>query len=242
LLKEGFAPVQIKEMLHTTYNSIRRYAAGDPEKLCRFGSNKPSELDGYRDEIISLLQENTPLNRALEKTWGLGYSGKHTAFRVYCRKLVAELDIPYFPKRNATGTQINPNVKSSKHYLSRSAVFKHFWSGKEIEEADLAYVLEKYPQLTVLRNCIQDFRRIYAENSIELLGAFIETYSACDFKEINSFANGLFADLDAVMNSVTSPLSSGFVEGANNKIKVIKRLMYGRARIDLLRIRVLFAR
>ena len=234
--------MRIKEMLHTTYNSIRRYATGDPEKLCRFGRATPSELDNYQAEIIQLLQENIPLNRALEKTWELGFSGKHTAFRVYCRKLVAQLDIPYCPKRNAAGTQINPKAMSSKHCLSRSAVFKHFWSGKEIDEMDLAYVLDKHPNLAVLQQCIHDFRRIYAENSVELLGAFIETYNACDFKEINSFANGLFADLDAVMNSVTSPLSSGFVEGANNKIKVIKRLMYGRARVDLLRVKVLFAR
>lgn len=234
--------MQVKEMLHTTYNRIRRYATGDPEKLCRFGRATPSELDSYQAEIIQLLQQNMPKNKAIEQIQSLGYQGKRTAFEVYCRKLIAGLDIPYCPKRNTAGTQINSKAKSNKHYLSRSAIFKHFWSGKEIDEADLAYVLEKYPQLTVLRNCIQDFRRIYAENSSELLGAFIETYSACDFKEINSFANGLFADLDAVMNSVTSPLSSGFVEGANNKIKVIKRLVYGRAKIDLLRVRVLLAR
>ncbi|MCL2164336.1 MAG: transposase [Oscillospiraceae bacterium] len=168
--------------------------------------------------------------------------GRRTAFEKYCRKLIADLDIPYCPKRNAAGTQINPKAKSSKHYLSRSAVFKHFWSGKEINEADLAYVLEQHPQLAVLQQCIHDFRQIYADNSVELLGLFIQTYSDCEFKPILSFANGLFSDLDAVINSVSSPLSSGFVEGANNKIKVIKRLMYGRAKIDLLRVRILFAR
>jgi len=51
---------------------------------------------------------------------------------------------------------------SRKHYLSRNAVFKHFWSGKEIDEADLAHVLEKHPSLIVLRQCIYDFRQIYA--------------------------------------------------------------------------------
>jgi len=36
--------------------------------------------------------------------------------------------------------------------------------------------------------------------------------------------------------------NSGFAEGCNNKIKAIKRLMYGRAKVDLLRVKVLFAR
>ena len=183
-----------------------------------------------------------PKNKALEQIQGQGFQGKRTAFEVYCRKLISELDIPHCPKRNTAGAQINPKAKSSKHYLSRSAVFKHFWSGREINEADLAYVLELHPQLVVLQQCIHDFRQIYADNSVELLGLFIETYSACGFKSINSFANGLFADLEAIKNSVSSPLSSGFAEGANNKIKVIKRLMFGRAKIDLLRIRILFAR
>ena len=183
-----------------------------------------------------------PKNKALEQIQSFGYQGKRTAFEVYCRKLIAELEIPYCPKRNTAGFQINPKAKSSKHYISRSAVFKHFWSGKEIDEADLAHVLEKHPRLIVLQQCIYHFRQIYEKSNVELLGAFIETYTACDFKAINSFANGLFADLDAVMNSVTSPFSSGFVEGNNNKIKAIKRLMFGRAKVDLLRVRVLFAR
>ncbi|MDR2530017.1 MAG: transposase [Oscillospiraceae bacterium] len=55
---------------------------------------------------------------------------------------------------------------------------------------------------------------------------------------MKSFASGLSSDLDAVRNSVTSPLSNGFVEGANNRIKKIKRDMYGRAKIDLLRVKV----
>jgi hypothetical protein len=242
LLKEGFSPTQVKEMLRTTYNSVRRYATGDPENLCRFGRAAPSELDSYQAEIIALLRQNMPKNKALEQIQSLGYQGKRTAFEVYCRKLIAELNIPYRPKRNTAGAQINPKAKSSKHYLSRSAVFKHFWSGKEIDKADLAYVLEKYPQLLILQNCIHDFRQIYAESSVELLGHFIETYSDCEFKPLNSFANGLFADLDAVKNSVTSSLNSCFVEGTNNKIKAIKRLMYGRTKVDLLRVRVLFAR
>jgi transposase len=71
---------------------------------------------------------------------------------------------------------------------------------------------------------------------------FIERYGKCNIALIKSFASGLRGDIDAVRNSVTSNLSNGFVEGCNNKIKAIKRMMYGRAKIDLLRVKVLFAR
>jgi transposase len=48
-------------------------------------------------------------------------------------------------------------------------------------------------------------------------------------------------DYDAVRNGLTLPHSSGSVEGNVNRIKMIKRQMYGRATFDLLRKRVLLA-
>ena len=56
---------------------------------------------------------------------------------------------------------------------------------------------------------------------------------------IASFAKGLEQDLDAVTNGLTMPWSSGPVEGRVNHIKMIKRQMFGRAGLPLLRKRVL---
>jgi transposase len=56
---------------------------------------------------------------------------------------------------------------------------------------------------------------------------------------ISSFAKGLKQDLDAVTNGLTMPWSSGPVEGRVNHIKMIKRQMFGRAGLPLLRKRVL---
>ena len=56
---------------------------------------------------------------------------------------------------------------------------------------------------------------------------------------ISSFAKGLEQDLDAVTNGLTMPWSSGPVEGRVNHIKMIKRQMFGRAGLPLLRKRVL---
>ena len=52
---------------------------------------------------------------------------------------------------------------------------------------------------------------------------------------------GLRADQDAVVNGLSLPWSSGAVEGHVNRIKMLKRQMYGRANPDLLRRRVLLA-
>jgi transposase len=58
-------------------------------------------------------------------------------------------------------------------------------------------------------------------------------------REIKSFANGLLRDLPAVEAAFTSPWSQGQVKGHVNRLKTIKRKMYGRANFDLLKARVL---
>ena len=58
---------------------------------------------------------------------------------------------------------------------------------------------------------------------------------------LRSFVTGLRRDQDAVTAGLTLNWSSGAVEGHVNRIKMLKRQMYGRANPDLLRRRVLLA-
>jgi transposase len=71
------------------------------------------------------------------------------------------------------------------------------------------------------------------------LNAWIAAVDADDLPELHSYANGLKRDYDAVRNGLTLAHSSGAVEGQVNRIKMIKRQMFGRAKLDLLRKRVL---
>ncbi|MBW0282599.1 transposase [Rhodococcus sp. FH8] len=58
---------------------------------------------------------------------------------------------------------------------------------------------------------------------------------------LRSFVAGLRRDLDAVTAGLTLPYNSGAVEGHVNRIKMLKRQMYGRANLDLLRKRAFHA-
>lgn len=73
-----------------------------------------------------------------------------------------------------------------------------------------------------------------------LLHLFIDHYKKSGMKEISRFAEGLERDLDAVENSVASPLSNGFVEGTNNKLKMVKRTMYGHCNKELLAAKLMY--
>jgi transposase len=53
------------------------------------------------------------------------------------------------------------------------------------------------------------------------------------------FAKTIRQDLEAVRNAVSEPWSNGQTEGQINKLKTLKRAMYGRAGVDLLRARMM---
>ena len=65
--------------------------------------------------------------------------------------------------------------------------------------------------------------------------------SAAETGGFKGFAQSLRQDRDAVHAALTLPWSTGPVEGQINRLKIIKRSMYGRAGFDLLRHRVLAA-
>jgi transposase len=75
----------------------------------------------------------------------------------------------------------------------------------------------------------------------ERLNAWFAAVEGDDLPELHRFATGLRRDHDAVLAGLSLPYSSGPVEGTVNKIKMLKRQMFGRAHFDLLRTRVLHA-
>jgi len=243
-LADGYAPGKIRDLLQITYNTIRRYAKGDPYKLCRFNISGMIRVnyEFYRDEIINYLHQNMMFQDICDRITANGYNGKLTQVRKYCHKLIAELGIEYNSRKNSVGVTVKKDQTFDVHYVSKSDIFKYIWSGKQIDEADVKYIYDQYPQLKEIYNCIRDFRKIFIDKDTVLLENFISKYSECQIKSIESFASGLLIDNDAVRNSITSDLSNGFVEGNNNKVKLIKRSMYGRAGLKLLRAKIILAR
>ena len=75
----------------------------------------------------------------------------------------------------------------------------------------------------------------------ERLDGWLQEASSSDLPELQHFAAGIQRDKAAVQAGLSLPYSNGPVEGHINRLKLIKRSMYGRAQFDLLRHRVLRA-
>ena len=104
---------------------------------------------------------------------------------------------------------------------------------------NLDQILARSPVTTRLTDQVRTFADMMTHLHGHLLPQWIERAQADEFPALRSFANGLQRDIVAVTNGLTLPYSSGAVEGTVTKIKMLKRQMYGRAKFDLLRCRIL---
>jgi transposase len=106
----------------------------------------------------------------------------------------------------------------------------------------LKQILSRDPELNRLAEHVRSFAVMMTELGGGRLEEWIAMVEIDTLPALASFARNLRRDLDAVRNGLTLAYNSGPVEGNNNRVKMLKRQMYGRANLDLLCKRVLFAR
>jgi len=106
-------------------------------------------------------------------------------------------------------------------------------------EAVLVAAIEvNVPELVVARMAIGDFQSMIRSKTARRLDEWLE---AARSSLVGSFAGGVEKDLDAARNAIISPWSNGQTEGQITRLKLIKRQMYRRAKLDLLQARLIGA-
>ena len=90
-----------------------------------------------------------------------------------------------------------------------------------------------------MRQLAMRFRGLFRGSSLEKLNEWLWDALSCGIYTMRRFATTLRHDIGPVQNAVTEPWSNGQTEGHINRLKTLKRSMYGRASIELLRARML---
>lgn len=98
---------------------------------------------------------------------------------------------------------------------------------------------ELCPEVEVAGGLAREFSRMVKERCAGALAGWLDEAESSGVAEFESFTAGLRRDGEAVMAALSSEWSNGQTEGQINRLKTIKRQMYGRANFDLLRARVL---
>ncbi len=112
---------------------------------------------------------------------------------------------------------------------------------KPEEQVLLARLLAGYADLRLGYQLLQSVREVIASREQARLVCWLEEAKASKLPTFVSLANGLEVDRAAVDAALSLPWSTGPVEGQINRVKLLKRQGYGRAKLDLLRLRVLAA-
>ncbi|HEY5987525.1 MAG TPA: transposase, partial [Streptosporangiaceae bacterium] len=210
--------------------TVRRFyrAESAGELLAKVKDGRPSVLDEHKPYLHQRWNEGCTNVRQLHaELRDHGYRGSYGTVRDYVQPFrelgAAPPAAPTPPKTRKVASWIlrDPDTLDDD------------------EKAKLSQVRDRCPHLNALAGHVTEFAKILTGRHGDRLDAWIAAVEADDQPDLHSFARGLKHDYDAVRNGLTLPWNSGVVEGTVNKIKMIKRQMYGRASFPLLRKRLL---
>lgn len=199
----------------------------------------------YIDDIKQLIEKGLSKKDIFTRITEAGFKGKLTAF--YCwfnrtfpgykGKIISLHKITNKEKENITLSML------SVRKLAIHVANPEWGVNKETGECGVSYLLsEKIISssaiLQNLREISSTFRKNLSEDSIQELRNWLEKYKKSPYEKIVSFVKGIKRDQQAVENAITYSWTNGIVEGSVNRLKTIKRSMYGRANFQLLRRKV----
>ncbi|HTD54048.1 MAG TPA: transposase [Silvibacterium sp.] len=95
------------------------------------------------------------------------------------------------------------------------------------------------PEFAALRRLAMRFRGILRSRDVQKFAVWLDDAQQSGLYAMQRFVRTVRRDLDAVTNALTEEWSNGQTEGHINRLKTLKRAMYGRAGAELLRARML---
>jgi transposase len=140
------------------------------------------------------------------------------------------------PPPESTAAARLPSARQLSWFLLREAA-----SLSPPESATLAQIHQAAPELAAIQPWVQQFNQLVRERDLAAFHAWRENVLTSGLPDLCRFVAGLDRDRAAVEAALSFSWSNGPLEGNVNRLKLLKRQMYGRAGFDLLRARVLRA-
>lgn len=231
LLNEGYGIRTVARMLRMSKNTVKRYRdlKHYPTKS---SSRRLSTVLPWKEYLVKRWNQG---ERNQKQLWreirAQGYAGSPVSvhrFFTHFPKEAKELSLPELEIKNWPPSKVQFLLSKPEDKLN------------EEEQAFLKVFFRHFPQAEVARTLALEFHGIFQEKRSEDLPSWIEQAKTSGISSLKNFATGLESDYPAVESAATYDWSNGPVEGHVNRLKTIKREMYGRAGFDLLRKRVLF--
>jgi transposase len=238
LHRRGHSANRIARELGLSRRSVFRYLRRETCPAWGLGRSRRSRLDVYREWIDARLAEDfanvAALHRQLTER---GFQGSYGSVYAFVTKRLGVAG-----KRRERLNAAKPPVPAppSARQLSFEWV-RRAEKRQPAEQARLDALRARSEELAAALDLADGFAGLIRKRSTEPLSAWLARAEACSDPDLRRFAEGIRRDEAAVHAAVTQTWSNGQVEGQVNRLKTIKRQMYGRAGFVLLRARVLNA-
>ena len=196
-----------------------------------YGNKKPGKLNPYTDKINSMLRQRRTFREIEAVIRNEGYDGASSTIRMYAtrqRKLV-----------RAALESADGNVELIERKWVTKLLYQPIEKIKGLTESQLKRIILEYPVIGVLYDIVYSFKEMMFAKRFNEIDSWIVDAESHGIDEITGFINGISGDLDAVKNAVRFEYNNGLAEGSVNKLKLVKRIMYGRSSFKLLRSKLL---
>jgi transposase len=246
LHQAGMGQRAIAREMHMSRRIVRRYLGAEafPERAPGTGVRPrgKSKLAPYlaylRERWNAGEQTGSHLLREIKQR---GYSGSESLLRHVLGGWRTEL-----PPKSRQGPPRKQRLapKPRKRRLSsRAASFLMILPPSKLTKVQQQQVAQitLNEELRTVYLVSQEFVTLLKERQAEALDSWLTQAKACHVTELTSFVNGIRRDYAAVRAACSSQWSNGITEGHVNRLKFLKRQMFGRAHLDLLRVKVLHA-
>jgi transposase len=242
LRQEGYNIAQIVRLLNLHPKTVRTnfHATSFPERKQR--QAKPSILDPFLPYLER--RHNEGCENALQ-LWrdiqALGYPGTYRQVMRWMQlhrtrnppTAPHDVDPTQTPLRMTPPCQL-PSTKQLAWLMVLDPD-----QGTPEQTAALQHILQA-PELRNAYDLVQHFVTMIRQQAVEPLDPWLAACAQSSSAHVRNFALGIRQDYAAVRAALLLPWSNGQTEGQVNRLKFIKRQMYGRAHFDLLRLRVLW--
>jgi transposase len=237
LATQGMSKSAIARALGIHRHTVQKYLALDTPPERRHASRRSSILTPYVGELLERWHHGCRNARQLWREIAAhGYPGSYR----HVARLTGELrrqerlghPLPHAPPGLSPTQAVGMLVRRPAERT-------------EAEQHTLDRVRAVHPEVRQAMEQFESFAHLLRERADEdarhRLDQWLEETAETRVPELTAFVTKLRQDIDAVAAALVLPYSQGQTEGQINRLKLLKRAMYGRAKFDLLRQRVLYA-
>lgn len=241
LHREGVDLGAIAARLGVHPKTVRR-SLDLPLPLSAQRSSRRSHLDPYaaylRESFLAGCRNSARLAREIAAQ---GYRGGKTMVRSFVQELRR--------LTNASQRLASAGAAATRARIEKPPTIRHLaWCTTQPETAltstqtrAISLLKGATPEIDIAIALSRRFAGLVREHSSDGLDSWLEEGARCGIAPLRGFAKGLQRDHEAVAAALSLPWSNGRTEGHVNRLKCVKRTMYGRAKLDLLRHRLLAA-